>query len=433
MIPGNQPDVAGRFKGLTDAVKFVFASTFFQEARAYRRAAGELPEPEKMARRRAGGRRPQARRALLPRHLRRGALLELLPRGARRAARGCRGPRRSASARRSWTGAPAGRSPPPTPSCRLRWDRCASSSGPRSRDSGRSTSARRRRTTRWRRRSSSSSADSPTPRRTGRSATRPRPTTPGPTGSYPASGASDRASSTSPRSWSGTSCRWCRRLRRLLAVCEEELAAPVEIEFALSIPPGRPARLGFLQVRPLVVSGEAVEVEEDELGRRRRSWPRRLRSATAGTRYGTSSTSSPGASSRASRHRSPARSRPSTAPARCRPPVPADRLRTLGLDRSLARHPGALGPDLGSARDRGGDAAPDEPRAEPGLALLPQPLELLGPLLHGAAPGHARAIDWDWLASQELVARTDHVRHVRTRAALVLRVDGRSRRGVARR
>ena len=49
MIPGNQADVAGRFKSLVDAVKFVFATTFFHEARAYRRAAGELPEPEKMA------------------------------------------------------------------------------------------------------------------------------------------------------------------------------------------------------------------------------------------------------------------------------------------------------------------------------------------------------------------------------------------------
>ena len=49
MIPGNQADVAGRFKSLVDAVKFVFATTFFHEARAYQRAAGELPEPEKMA------------------------------------------------------------------------------------------------------------------------------------------------------------------------------------------------------------------------------------------------------------------------------------------------------------------------------------------------------------------------------------------------
>jgi len=44
-----------------------------------------------------------------------------------------------------------------------------------------------------------------------------------------------------------------------------------------------------------------------------------------------------------------------------------------------------------------------------------------------------RAVDWAWLARQEAVARTEHVRHVRTQAPLVLRVDGRSRRGVAER
>ena len=43
----------------------------------------------------------------------------------------------------------------------------------------------------------------------------------------------------------------------------------------------------------------------------------------------------------------------------------------------------------------------------------------------------ARAIDWSWLEGLETVTRTEHVRHVRTKAPLVLRVDGRSRRGVA--
>ena len=46
---------------------------------------------------------------------------------------------------------------------------------------------------------------------------------------------------------------------------------------------------------------------------------------------------------------------------------------------------------------------------------------------------HARgpAIDWAWLASQTAVARTRRVRHVRTDRPLVLKVDGRTRRGVA--
>ena len=42
-----------------------------------------------------------------------------------------------------------------------------------------------------------------------------------------------------------------------------------------------------------------------------------------------------------------------------------------------------------------------------------------------------RAVDWGWLEAQDAVARTEHVRHVRTKAPLALRVDGRSRRGVA--
>jgi hypothetical protein len=45
----------------------------------------------------------------------------------------------------------------------------------------------------------------------------------------------------------------------------------------------------------------------------------------------------------------------------------------------------------------------------------------------------ARAVDWAWLAGQDVVARTEHVRHVRSEAPLTLRVDGRSRRGVVSR
>ncbi|HLF56665.1 MAG TPA: PEP/pyruvate-binding domain-containing protein, partial [Thermoanaerobaculia bacterium] len=38
-------------------------------------------------------------------------------------------------------------------------------------------------------------------------------------------------------------------VRALLAACETELGAPVEIELALAVPPGSPPRLGLLQVR----------------------------------------------------------------------------------------------------------------------------------------------------------------------------------------
>ena len=54
-------------------------------------------------------------------------------------------------------------------------------------------------------------------------------------------------------------------LRVLLGLCQEALGAPVEIEFALSLPHGGPRRFGFLQVRPLAVGRERVEVSEEDL------------------------------------------------------------------------------------------------------------------------------------------------------------------------
>ena len=54
-------------------------------------------------------------------------------------------------------------------------------------------------------------------------------------------------------------------IRQLLSVCEDAVGEPVEIEFAVTIDTDGRARLGFLQVRPLVVGHEAVTVDEDEL------------------------------------------------------------------------------------------------------------------------------------------------------------------------
>jgi hypothetical protein len=44
----------------------------------------------------------------------------------------------------------------------------------------------------------------------------------------------------------------------------------------------------------------------------------------------------------------------------------------------------------------------------------------------------ADRLDWDWLARQRAVAETDFVRHVRLDAPLVVKVDGRTGRGVVR-
>lgn len=56
-------------------------------------------------------------------------------------------------------------------------------------------------------------------------------------------------------------------VRRLLQVCREGVKAAVEIEFAVTAGSrdGARPRFGFLQVRPMVVSTEAVDIEESEL------------------------------------------------------------------------------------------------------------------------------------------------------------------------
>lgn len=52
---------------------------------------------------------------------------------------------------------------------------------------------------------------------------------------------------------------------KLMAVCEENEGAPVEIEFAMTFSETGPHKFGFLQVRPMAVSTDIVNVSEDDL------------------------------------------------------------------------------------------------------------------------------------------------------------------------
>jgi hypothetical protein len=56
-------------------------------------------------------------------------------------------------------------------------------------------------------------------------------------------------------------------VKTLLSMSEQAAEAKVEIEFAMTLDPdhGLPARFGFLQVRPMMVSDEFVEVSEAEM------------------------------------------------------------------------------------------------------------------------------------------------------------------------
>ena len=125
MIPNNQPDADTRFRKLVEAIKFVYASTFFRAAKSYIRATDRTSADEKMAViiQEVVGDAP--RRPLLPRPVRRRPLLQLLP-GAGRRARGTAWStwpsawaRRSSTAALSWTYSPARpKAPPPFGSAR---------------------------------------------------------------------------------------------------------------------------------------------------------------------------------------------------------------------------------------------------------------------------------------------------------------------------
>jgi len=56
-------------------------------------------------------------------------------------------------------------------------------------------------------------------------------------------------------------------VKSLLQICEEAVGTAVEIEFALTLPTktNKEARFGFLQVRPMVVSDAKIDVSEDDL------------------------------------------------------------------------------------------------------------------------------------------------------------------------
>ena len=430
MIPGNQPDVAGRFKSLVDAVKFVFATTFFHEARAYQRAAGELPEPEKMAvvvqevvGRRHGGR-------FYPDLSGVARSYNFYPVGPAQPAEGVVDlalglGKTIVDGGLCWSFSPAHpKRPPPVASVRDLLDVTQSQfwavnvGPPPPYDPMAETEylvhrplaeAEADGTLRY----AASTYDAGSDRLvagTGR---------PGP-----------RVLDFAPiLSWNELPL--VPALRKLLAVCEEELAAPVEIEFALSLVPGQPARLGFLQVRPLLVSRETVEVTAEDLAS-----PLAVVASPLAMGNG--------------RHevRDVVYVEPAAFEARLTPAIATE---IEGLNRDLVE---AGRPYLLIGFGRWGSSDPwlgipvrwDQISGARGIveATLPQmnPEPSQGShffhnlssfsVLYFTVPfDTGRAVDWAWLEAQDAVARTEHVRHVRTKAPLVLRVDGRSRRGFA--
>jgi hypothetical protein len=218
-------------------------------------------------------------------------------------------------------------------------------------------------------------------------------------------------------------------VRRLMGACEDTLGAPVEIEFALSLPPDAPGRFGFLQVRPLLVSHEAIDVAEEEMARAVVASAGALGNGRAEVE-------------------DVVYVEPSTFEARFTPDVAGE---IELINRTLVD---AGRPYLLVGFGRWGSSDPwlgipvrwDQIAGARGLveATLPQMnpepsqgshffhnLSSFSVLYFTVPHDRGPAIDWAWLGKQEAVERTAHVRHVRAARPVVLKVDGRTRRGVA--
>jgi hypothetical protein len=430
MIPANQPDANGRFRALVDAIKYVYASTFFAGARAYRRAAGDLAEPEKMAVvvQEVVGRRHDGR--FYPDVSGVARSYSFYPVGPAAPEEGTVDlaiglGKTIVDGGLAWTFSPAHpRIGPPVASARERLSTTQTSfwavnvGPPPPYDpmaeaeflvEASLAEAEADGTLRYAASTYDADADRLVPG-TGR---------PGP-----------RVLDFAPALvWDELPL--VPLLRKLMLGSEDALGAPVEIEFALSLPPGEPGRFGFLQVRPLLVSHETVDVSESDLG------GRRVLVASKGAL----------GNGRQEVH-DVVYVEPSTFEARLTPAI-ADELERLNRPLVDEGRPYLL---LGFGRWGSSDpwlGIPvrwDQIAGARGIveATLPQMnpepsqgshffhnLSSFSVLYFTVPHDRGRGIDWAWLERQETVARTAHARHVRTAGPVVLEVDGRTRRGVA--
>ncbi len=224
-------------------------------------------------------------------------------------------------------------------------------------------------------------------------------------------------------------------IKALLRTAENELGANVEIEFAVTIQENRDqptrARLGFLQVRPMVVSEQIVNVSVEDL-----SDPRAIIASDMVMGNGIAEDIQDIVFVRPE-HFSPMQT-----------PVIAQQLESINQQLSDQHKPflligfgrwGSSHPSLGIpvvwSQISGARAI-----VEATLPEMNVELSQGSHFFHNLSSfrtcyfmvqhdGHF-AIDWDWLNRQPIVQETEFVRHVRPAGALTVCVDGRSRRGV---
>ncbi|HLF14218.1 MAG TPA: PEP/pyruvate-binding domain-containing protein [Bacteroidota bacterium] len=217
-------------------------------------------------------------------------------------------------------------------------------------------------------------------------------------------------------------------IRRLLRSCEEFVGAPVEIEFALTL---RPARFGFLQVRPMVVSEDMVEIVDGEF-----TGGEVLAASEAALGNGVDTTLRDVVYVRPDRF-DLAQSRAIAADleeinfklmAEERPYI------LIGFGRWGSSDPW-LGIPVTWDQVSGAKVIVESTHAHRSVDLSQgshffHNLISFRVLYFSLPASGGRTIDWGWLDRQRTVAETERVRHVRLVSPLTVKVDGRTKRGV---
>jgi hypothetical protein len=221
-------------------------------------------------------------------------------------------------------------------------------------------------------------------------------------------------------------------VRTLLAACEEELGAPVEIELALAAPPVAAPRLGLVQVRPLLVDDERIELDAEALSPAR-AWLVSRRAAGNGRRALADVV-----------YLDPERFEPRATPAIALELERLDRGLGAGAEYLLIGFGrwGSADPWLGVPVrwDQIAGAHAIVEAGLPGWTVEPSQgshffhnLSSFGVLYLALPPAAPLGELWQFLAGATTVTEGVYLRHVRLPQPLVIEVDGRTRRGVVRR
>jgi hypothetical protein len=226
-------------------------------------------------------------------------------------------------------------------------------------------------------------------------------------------------------------------IRELLAIGQQAVGEAVEIEFAMTLPKKglAGARFGFLQMRPMLVSEEEIELSEQEM-------------AAPGLLLASDRVMGNG---EIRGIRDVVYVKPDTFEAKHTPAVAAE---LENLNRRLfkeGRHYMLIGFGRWGSSDpwlgipvNWGQIAGAKVIVESTLAGMDvepsQGAHFFQNIISfrvcylcvrhtGDAGGWRRSVDWEWLGGQAAVAETEHVRHVRLESELRIKVDGRSGRG----